>query len=172
LVVQYTLARAIGDLGPDRLEEAVELARETLDQQQRAKNPNDWNTGNMALTLGRLLVDQEHFDEAHPFLEQARGLFQQSYFMHKAEKITVAENLLGAIQLARSNYAEATRLIEPSAEQFITPRTIVAISPGERRAAVGRVVKLYQALSKPDQAAVWRKKLDQLSPQKSSDTQR
>jgi hypothetical protein len=37
------------------------------------------------------------------------------------------------------------------------------MSPNERRLAVGHIISLYQAWEKPDQAAVWRKKLETLA---------
>ena len=161
LLVQYTLARAIGDQG--RLAEGANLAREALDLQQRAENPNHWNTGNMMLVLGRLLVDQGHHDQAQPYLESARQLFQQSHFTHRFEKIVVTENLLGAIQLARTNYIDAARLIEPHAEQFVRPGAIVAISPNERRGAIGQIVALFQAVGQPGKASEWKRRFDQVS---------
>ncbi len=161
LLVQYTLARAIGDQG--RVDEAAILAREAVDAQQRAKNPNHWNTGNMLLTLGRLLVEQSQLDKAQTCLQSARDLFQESHFTHKVEKIIVIDNLLGAIQLGKTNYSQAAGLIEPLAERFITPDAVVAISPNERRMAVRHIVKLFEALDNADKARSWRLRLDEIA---------
>jgi tetratricopeptide (TPR) repeat protein len=158
LLVQYTLARALAEQGA--LEEAERLAREALDLQLRADNPNHWNTGNMLLVLGRLLVAKGQFDEAQTCLQRACSLFQASHFTHKSQKLAVAENLLGAIHLARTNYFEATRLIEPNAEQFVTPRGILAISPGERRDAFKQILNLYRALDKPDKVETWQRRIE------------
>jgi hypothetical protein len=37
------------------------------------------------------------------------------------------------------------------------------MSPNDRRLAVGPILNLCQGLGKPEQAAVWQKKLDQLA---------
>ena len=158
LLVQYTLARALAEQGAQ--EEAERLAREALDLQLRADNPNHWNTGNMLLVLGRLLVAKSQFDEAQTCLQRACSLFQASHFTHKSEKLAVAENLLGAVHLARTNYFEATRLIEPNAERFVTPRGILAISPGERRDAFKQILNLYRALDKPDKVETWQRRIE------------
>jgi hypothetical protein len=42
------------------------------------------------------------------------------------------------------------------------------MSPNDRRLAVGHILYLYPALGKPEQAAVWQKKLDQLAKSRPS----
>jgi hypothetical protein len=79
----------------------------------------------------------------------------------KPELSPQAANWLGAIEVARKNYPEAETQLLSGTDQFFLPSA--EMSPHERRLAVGHIVKLYEAWNKPDQAAAWQKKLDQLA---------
>jgi hypothetical protein len=67
---------------------------------------------------------------------------------------------LGAIQVARQAYPEAENLLLRDADQFSS--TAVQLSPAERRAGLHHIVQLYQRWGKPEQAAAWQRKLDQI----------
>jgi hypothetical protein len=56
---------------------------------------------------------------------------------------------------------EAEALLLPDSDRFFAPAA--DMSPNDRRLAVGHILNLYQAWGKPEQAAVWQKKLDQLA---------
>jgi len=60
---------------------------------------------------------------------------------------------------------EAEALLLPDSDRFFAPAA--DMSPNDRRLAVGHILSLYQALGKPEQAAAWQKKLDQLVSQNS-----
>ena len=110
--------------------------------------------------VDEVLVERGKLDQAQPLLEQARSIFREHYTKHP-ELMARAENALGAVQLSRRDYREAESLLLPLADQFLIPTA--NISPNERREAIGHIVQLYQAWGKPDQAALWQQKLDELA---------
>jgi hypothetical protein len=125
------------------------------------RQTSDWSgTGRTLLYLGRILVERGKPDEAEPLLQEALKIFGEHLPM-KPELAPQAANWLGAIQVARKDYSNAETLLLSGNDHFFAPAT--EMSPNERRLAVGHIVKLYQSWDKPEQAATWQKKLDQLS---------
>ncbi len=160
LFVQRVLARALAEEG--RLEEAESLCKQTLDALRRtAANQESHSIARTLLYLGRILVEQGKLEEAEPLLQEALKLFRgDEYSKPRSELAGQVENWLGAIQLARKAYPQAEALMLPGSERFFAPDA--DMSPHERRLAIGNIVSLYQAWGKPDQAADWQKKFDQL----------
>jgi serine/threonine protein kinase len=155
LQFQRARARALAEEG--RLEEAEALAKATL--AARRRQTSDFSgTGRTLLYLGGILVQEGKLGEAEPYLQEALKIFGEHLPM-KPELAPQAANWLGAIQVARKDYPQAQTLLLSGPEQFFIPAT--EMSPNERRIAVGHIVKLYEAWGKPDQTAVWQKKLDQ-----------
>ena len=74
----------------------------------------------------------------------------------------LAANWLGAIQVSRKAYREAENLMLRDADQLFSPAA--QLSPTEIRLAVGNIIALYEAWGKPEQAAIWRRKLDTFAP--------
>ena len=81
----------------------------------------------------------------------------------RPDVIVQADNVLGAVELARGNYPQAEKLLLPLADQLLAPTA--QLSPHERRVAVGYISDLYRALNKPDEAAKWDKKMKSLHRQ-------
>jgi serine/threonine protein kinase len=158
LHLQYMLARVLVDQG--RFDEAETLAKENLRLRQHALIAEDGNTACSMLLVARVLVERGKLDEAQSLLQQARTIFREHY-AQQLELIARVENVLGALQLSRGNYPEAESLLLPLAKQFLTP--ISSMSPHERSEAVSHIVKLYQLWGKPEQAATWQHKLDEIS---------
>jgi tetratricopeptide (TPR) repeat protein len=161
LFLQRVLVRALAEEG--RLEEAESLCKQTLDALRRtAANQEGHSTARTLLYLGRVLVEQGKLEEAEPLLQEALTLFRaDEWSKPRPELAGQVENWLGAIQLARKAYPEAKILLLPDSDSFFAPAA--DMSSNERRLAVGHILNLYQALGKPEQAAVWQKKLDQLA---------
>jgi hypothetical protein len=67
---------------------------------------------------------------------------------------------LATVQVARKAYPEAERLLLSDPEEFLAPTA--QMSSAERRAALGHIVQLYQNWRKPDQAAIWQHRLDEI----------
>ncbi len=161
LHIQRCLVRALADEG--RLDEAEALGKETLNALRRTKTDQEGHgTARTELYLGRVLVEESKLDEAEPLLQEALTFFRdEEWSKPRPELAAQAANWLGAIQLARKAYPEAEALLLPGSGSFFAPAA--DMSPNERRLAVGHILNLYQALGKPEQAAVWQKKLDALA---------
>jgi predicted negative regulator of RcsB-dependent stress response len=110
-----------------------------------------------------VLVEKGKLDEAEALLQEALRLLRQPALSAlRPELPAQAENWLGVVQIERKAYPQAEALMLPGVERFFVPNA--SLSPGERRQAVGNMVKLYEAWGeKPQQTAVWRKNLDQIT---------
>jgi hypothetical protein len=117
--------------------------------------------GRTMLILGRALMQQGRLSEAEPVLQAALPLLRE-YIRNQDASAVVAANWLGAIQAARGAYPEAERLLLPDSDRLFDPAN--QLSPTEVRLAVGNIIALYDAWQKPEQAALWRKKLGALAP--------
>jgi serine/threonine protein kinase len=159
---QRARLRALGELG--RLDEAESVGKETLEALLRAKEDQEVaGRGLTRLWLGRVLVEKGKLDEAEALLQEALRLLRQPALSAlRPELPAQAENWLGVVQIERKAYPQAEALMLPGVERFFVPNA--SLSPGERRQAVGNMVKLYEAWGeKPQQTAVWRKNLDQIT---------
>jgi serine/threonine protein kinase len=160
LQLQRVLARVYAD--EKRLDEAAALCKEALEVQRRtATNQEGQGAARTQLILGRVLVEHGELDEAEPHLQDALEFFR-SHAAQKPKPDLAAQsaNWIGAIQLARKNYAQAETNLLSGWEPFFAPTA--EMSPNERRLAVGHIVSLYQALGNAEQIAVWQKKLESL----------
>jgi serine/threonine protein kinase len=160
LYIQRVLLCALAEEG--RLDEAEALGKETLSALRRTRADQEGHgTARTELFLGRVLVQEGKLDEAELLLQAALKFFrEEEWSKPKPELAAQAANWLGAIQLARKDYAQAETNLLSGWEPFFAPAA--DMSPNDRRLAVGHILNLYQALGKPEQAAVWQKKLDAL----------
>jgi tetratricopeptide (TPR) repeat protein len=158
LRLQQLLARVYAEQG--HYDEAEALATPGLASLRR-DYPSHEVTGRTLLVLGRAKVEKGNLTEAEPLLRDALTLFRERYPMQR-ELAAQAANWLGAIQVAHTNYPEAENLLLSDAEQFFA--ATAQMSGAERRAGLGHIIQLYEALAKPEQAALWRKRLEELGP--------
>jgi len=156
LRLQAYLARSLA--GQERWAEAEPIARDVMLKRQARLGTNEFNTSISTLVLGRILIKLGKMDEAQPQLERARGYFRANSDKY-AELAAEAENWLGAIQLARNNLPEAEGLMLPGADHYLTrSKYLSALEQGD---SIKHLVHLYAALNKPEQAANWRRRLDE-----------
>jgi tetratricopeptide (TPR) repeat protein len=144
--------------GQGRIPEAEKLATETLAIHRRITSSHE-GTARTLLILGRVKVEKGDFDEAEKLLSEARDLFRE-HSPSRREQIAQAANWLGAIKVARQAYPDAEDLLLPDVEQFFAPA--VQMSNAERRVAVGHIVQLYESWGKPEEAATWKRRLDEI----------
>jgi serine/threonine protein kinase/tetratricopeptide (TPR) repeat protein len=156
LHLQHVLAWVLAEQG--RLDAAEELGRETLAARRRA-TPSHEGLGRTLLILGRVLVQKGQVTEAEEKLGEAVALFRQHYAA-KPELAAEAQNWLGACLVARKTYADAEPLLLASCAVL---QSTPGVSARQRQLAAGNVVKLYEALGKPEQVAAWRTKQEALA---------
>ena len=160
LQLQRVLARVYADEG--RLDKAAALCKEALAVQRRtAANQEGQGAARTQLILGRVLVEHGKLDEAEPHLQAALEFFRSHAAQNpKPDLAAQAANWLGAIQLARNDYAHAETNLLSGWEPFFA--ATAEMSPNERRLAVSHIISFCQALGNPEQIAVWQKKLESL----------
>ena len=98
-------------------------------------------------------------------LQSALPLLRE-YIRTKDAGAVLAANWLGAIQVARGAYPEAEQLLLPDSDRLFDPAA--QLSPTEVRLAVGNIIALYEAWRKPEQAASWKRRLDELANSKAN----
>jgi len=163
LQIQRILARAFSE--ERRLEEAEALGKETLNAQHRVK-ADPYGTARTQLSLGRVLVENGKPDEAEPLLQESLKFFRGDVSSKSRPELAAqVANWLGAIQVARKAYPEAESLLLSGSDAFFAPGA--EMSPNERRVAVSHILKLYRDWGKPEQTAIWQKKLDGLAQNQS-----
>jgi len=163
LHLQRVLARALAEEGC--FVEAETLARQTLDERLRQSMDPEGN-GRTMLILGRALVQKGKLDEAQHLLQAALPLLCD-YIRNTDASAVLAANWLGAIQVARGAYPEAEGLLLPDSHRLFDPAN--QLSPTEVRLAVGNIIALYEAWGNPEQAASWKRRLDEFANPKAND---
>jgi hypothetical protein len=124
---------------------------------------------------GHNLVAEKKFAEAEPPLRECLAIWAKrlphggDYYIAlsrrgAAREYAYAKSLLGASLAGRNNYAEAEPLLlqgyeglkpQPGFNEDLTP-----LAQRYQVEALERLVQLYDAWGKPDEAAKWRKELD------------
>jgi tetratricopeptide (TPR) repeat protein len=143
------LAFVLKDLG--KLDEAESLAHESL-QTLRGMRPQDHADG--LVSLGAILTAAGKPFEAEPLLRE--GLKIRRNVLPKGHwAVAHAESRLGGCLVALTRYAEAEPLMLTSYEALLKDEQV---QPRVLREAHERLVKLYEAWDKPDEAQEWRAK--------------
>jgi serine/threonine protein kinase len=139
--------------------EVLRLGQELLTLQRRALAAEDPALADTQAALGLSLLHAQQPAEAEPLLRSCLAVRQKQ----QADLWTTshAQSLLGACLLGQKKYAEAEPLLldgyhglkqrRPQGHSF-RPRYLAE--------AVERLVQLYEATRRPDEAAKWRKELE------------
>jgi WD40 repeat protein/serine/threonine protein kinase len=140
-----------------KFDRAELLLVDVLDGQRKAKNPAPQIAATLA-TLGLSRLKQHKYAEAEPVLRECLAI--------RTDKLPDdwsrfnAQSLLGGALLGQRKYAEAEPLLLQGYEGM--KQREAKISPaGKKRLpeAVERIVALYEATSRRDEARAWRAKL-------------
>ena len=146
-----------------RWADAEALRRESLASRRKATTPDSPELAAELASLGLDLAAQEKWAEAEPLVRESLKIFEAK---QPDDWATFhARNLLGACLLARRQFAEAEPLIVRGYEGMKARES--KIPPAEKlrlQEAAARVVRFYEAWSKPEEAARWRKTLDPAPP--------
>lgn len=146
--------------------EAELLLRRSLDILRAKYNPDHVIIGHATSHLGRLLLKTERFKEAEPLLREAldNRIAQPAqvgmwYLPHRRLLYGQCLAGLGRHGDAERELRKAHELLEALRDKTKDQPRKEAIRADFAQTAVRSLVDLYEASSKPDQAAVWRKKL-------------
>jgi eukaryotic-like serine/threonine-protein kinase len=153
----WALVRAYRGAG--RPEEAVAPGEEALKVSQARYGPRPLTTVNSMAHLAEVHMDLGRYDRAEPLLRQGLAILEEDW---PDEWGTFeVKSLLGGALLGQQKYDEAVPLLL-GGYQGLKERAarIVPNGHGELTAALERLVRLYDAWEKPDQAAKWRKELE------------
>jgi non-specific serine/threonine protein kinase/serine/threonine-protein kinase len=151
------LALAYESLG--RWADAEALWRENVTRHRKREKPGSLPLGSALTTLGRNLLMQGKGSEAEPLLREALAIREKA--MPDAWLRFLTMSLLGGALLDQGKYPEAEPLVVAGYEGIkareakIPASTKSLILPGSAE----RVVRLYEAWGKPDQARSWAERL-------------
>jgi len=144
-----------------RVEEAAKLTEESLAAARRQVPPESPQLANALVMAGKHLVDVKRYDAAEAILRDCVALREKLKDAVPAWQVASARSLLGAALLGQRKYAEAEPLLLAGAQGL--SREQQAMPPTARSnvaASIQRLVDLYDATGRTDEAAGWRKELE------------
>ena len=112
------------------------------------------NIAGRAVCVGAALVEEARCGEAEPILRACLEL-ERVTLPPGDPRIGITMSILGAALVGQGKFAEAESLSIEGYERM--SRRPAALGPKQR--ALERIIKLYEAWDKPDQAAEWGEKL-------------
>jgi serine/threonine protein kinase/tetratricopeptide (TPR) repeat protein len=157
-VSMYNLAVALGDSGD--LERANSLLRELIAQKSQVADSG--GTIQEQSMLGLILVKQSHFAEAETLLRENLATRQKQ--QPDNWRTFQVESMLGAALSGQSKFAEAETHLLQGYEGMKSREARIPAPQREPRLseALDRLVRFYAAWEKPNEAARWRKELEDL----------
>jgi serine/threonine protein kinase len=153
--------------------DAAKLIAQLLDE---PRTDSDGHVRNISAVLnlrGRELITEKQYAEAEQTLRECLAIFAKSESIAKRANFVRANFLLGASLLGQKKYAEAEPFLLKGFEVIVSsyqedvqkrPEDPLLTSPLGRRLqieAMDWLVQLYDEWDKPDEAAKWRKKLEE-----------
>ncbi|HRP07659.1 MAG TPA: serine/threonine-protein kinase [Gemmatimonadales bacterium] len=139
--------------------EAAEWARKVLALRGRSLDDSHIGISTAMQVLGRALAGLDSMAEAETLLRESLELRRTHYPGHWA--VASSESVLGDHLARRGRFAEAEPLLLTSERQLVEARGPQA---GPVQDARQRLVHLYTAWGKPDEAARWQARLDSEAP--------
>jgi tetratricopeptide (TPR) repeat protein len=139
-------------------ERAEALYVQFLESNRRVHGPGHPEVAGALAQLGRNLLRQGKYAEAEPLLRESLAVRRE-----KAPddwRTFNTQSLLGGALLGRERYAEAEPLLRQGYEGMKRREAQIPTDGRPRLTeALERLVRLYEAWGKPDEAARWRKEL-------------
>jgi tetratricopeptide (TPR) repeat protein len=154
--VRPILAAAYDDCG--QLAKAELICRDLLERARNSYGPDDLRTAGAMATLGLNLLKQEKWSEAEVVLRDCLAVREK--IQPDAWSTFNTRSQLGGVLLGQGRYAEAEPLIVQGYEGM-KARAATIPAPGKDRLpeAALRVVRLYEAWGKAEQAKAWKARL-------------
>jgi tetratricopeptide (TPR) repeat protein len=141
-----------------RLDQAERLLGDLSERVRRLDRPKTADTADLLAKFGKTLLALDRYAEAEPVLRECLAI--------RAEKLPDdwlrfnAVSMLGGALLGQKKYAEAEPLLLQGYEGM--KQREATIPPGRKvrlPEAAERLVRLYEATGRPDEARAWRAKL-------------
>jgi hypothetical protein len=159
LLCMNTLGSLYANTG--KLDLAEPLFRQVLDVRRRTLDPQDLRLAAALWQLGRNRLGQKMYADAEPLLRECLAIHEKS--RPDAWETFSTKLSLGAALGGLAKHAEAEPLLV-SGYEGLKERWATIPEPQRNKRlteAIHRLVDLYTAWKKPDEAAGWQKVLDQ-----------
>ncbi len=142
----------------NRWAEAEGLLRDTLARRRKIEKPDSPAVAGDLAQLGRNLLMQARRAEAESLLRESLEICEKA--LADDWRRYDAMSLLGGALLDQARYAEAEPMVVPGYKGMKERESRLTVPDQVRlREATVRVVRLYEAWGKPDQAKEWKAKL-------------
>jgi tetratricopeptide (TPR) repeat protein len=139
---------------------AVALIREQLTRSRKTLPAESAQLGAALATLGSQLLELQAFTEAESLLRECLAI--RTKLAPEAWNTSNAKSMLGGALLGQKNYIEAEPLLLAGYEGLkTTEKSIPPQAKNNIPEAVQRIVDLYEATGKKENASTWRKKLEE-----------
>ncbi len=132
--------------------DAEDLLRPNLDIAQRTFNEQNPVRLRAMSDLSAVLLAQGKAAEAESLARRCRDC-QEATLPHGHWRTALTENLLGGCLTALHRYDEAESLL---CDSYRVLKSSASVLPSQRKEAVTRCIRLYEAWHKPAEAAKWR----------------
>jgi hypothetical protein len=157
---KYHSNLAMAYLAAGQLAQAEPLLRTVVERAREKPGPGELRLDHATANLGLCLFRGAKWTEAETVLRESLALREQS--QPEGWEMFDTKSLLGGALRAQGRYADAEPLVVSGYEGMKAHEAAIPPRARGRVSEAGeRVVQLYQAWGKPDQAAQWRAKLGQ-----------
>jgi tetratricopeptide (TPR) repeat protein len=141
-----------------RWADAESLWRDALTRRRRAEKPDSPLLAGDLAGFGQNLLKQAKWSEAESVLRESLAISVKTQTDDWRRFHTMSQ--LGGALMGQGRYAAAEPLVVPGYEGMMARESRIAVPDRSRlREAAERVVQLYEAWGRPDQAAAWKAKL-------------
>jgi hypothetical protein len=158
--IQWVAALALAYERSGQLGRAEPLNREVVEQSRKELGPEDVRTVGAMAQLSLNLLKQQKWADAEPLLRDILAIREKK--LPGQWPTANAKSLLGGALLGQKKYAEAEPLLLAGYEGLAAKaKEIPPQGKNNVPDAAARLVRLYEEWNKPDEAAKWRKELEE-----------